>query len=92
MVVQPVLIQRLKSPTAMGFIAPNDILVLEKNEWPVQRIVNGKMLQEPLLHVVVSKMKEVCWELLLQRDYSLEPELEPPTYVFLYFTEAGQQR
>src|SRR5680860_1339437 len=48
LVVQPVY-QGLKSPTAMAFIASNDILVLEKDEGTVQRIVNGKILPEPLL-------------------------------------------
>ena len=57
LVVQPVY-QGLKSPTAMAFIAPNDILVLEKDEGTVQRIVNGKILQEPLLQVVVDSKDE----------------------------------
>ena len=43
LVVQPVY-QGLKSPTAMAFITFNDILVLEKDEGTVQRIVNGKIL------------------------------------------------
>jgi hypothetical protein len=35
----------------MAFLGPNDILVLEKNDGTVRRIVNGTMLQYPLLHV-----------------------------------------
>ena len=57
LVIQPVY-QGLKSPTAMAFIASNDILVLEKDEGTVQRIVNGKILQEPLLQVVVDSKDE----------------------------------
>ena len=36
--------QGLRSPSTMTFLGPNDILVLEKNNGTVQRIVNGKML------------------------------------------------
>src|SRR5688500_8087059 len=43
--------QGLKSPTSMAFLGPNDILVLEKGQGTVQRIVNGEMLPEPLIHV-----------------------------------------
>ena len=57
LIVQPVY-QGLKSPTAMAFIGSNDILVLEKDEGTVQRIVNGKILPEPLLQVVVDSNDE----------------------------------
>jgi aldose sugar dehydrogenase len=33
----------LKFPTSMAFLDTNDILVLEKNEGKVKRIVNGIM-------------------------------------------------
>lgn len=39
----------LDFPTSMAFLGPNDILVLEKNKGTVQRIVNGIMLQQPIL-------------------------------------------
>src|SRR5688572_8251475 len=38
-------------PTNIAFLGPDDILVLEKNEGSVKRIVNGEMVQEPLLDV-----------------------------------------
>jgi aldose sugar dehydrogenase len=66
--VAQVVFKGLKFPTSMAFLGPNDILVLEKNEGTVQRIVDGKMLAEPLLHVNVSSSDErVCWELLLRQ-------------------------
>ena len=34
----------LKFPTSMAFLGPNDILVLEKDEGTVNRIINGTML------------------------------------------------
>ena len=44
----------LKDPTSMTFIGPNDILVTEKNTGTVQRVINGKLLGEPLLDVNVN--------------------------------------
>jgi aldose sugar dehydrogenase len=44
----------LKSPTRMAFLGPNNILVLEKDQGSVQRIINGKMIPQPLLQVNVA--------------------------------------
>jgi glucose/arabinose dehydrogenase len=91
LVVQPVY-QGLKSPTAMAFIAPNDILVLEKDEGTVQRIVNGKILQEPLLQVVVdSKDERGMLGIAIATKDAAPIGTEPrhsPTNVFVFFTEA----
>jgi hypothetical protein len=54
MTVQVQSMRELKFPTSMAFLGPDDILVLEKNEGTVNRIVNGEMLPEPLLDVNVS--------------------------------------
>src|SRR5688572_17878586 len=48
----------LKSPTAMTFLGLDDLLVLEKGQGTVQRITNGKILQEPLLQVDVNSKDE----------------------------------
>ena len=50
--------QGLNLPTSMPFLGPDDILVLEKSQGTVQRIVNGKMLPEPLLQVDVNSKDE----------------------------------
>ena len=42
----------------MAFLGPNDILVLQKSEGTVQRIVSGKMLPEPVLRVPVVNNEE----------------------------------
>ena len=47
----------LDTPTTMAFLGPNDILVLEKDKGTVQRVVNGKILGEPLLG---RKCSELC--------------------------------
>ena len=44
----------LKDPTSMAFIGQNDILVTEKNTGTVQRILDGEILEEPLLDVSVN--------------------------------------
>jgi aldose sugar dehydrogenase len=44
----------LQLPTQMAFIGPNDILVLEKDTGIVKRIVNGAILEEPILDVNVA--------------------------------------
>ena len=48
----------LRFPTKMAFLGPDDILVLEKDNGTVQRIVNGKMLPEPVLDVNVANKFE----------------------------------
>jgi aldose sugar dehydrogenase len=70
-------------PTSMAFLGNDDILVLEKNEGTVKRIVNGTMLEDPLLKVNVSSTGErgMLGIAVVKRDN----ENKAP-YVFLYFT------
>ena len=44
----------LQLPTQMAFIGQNDILVLEKDTGIVKRIVNGVIVEEPILDVNVA--------------------------------------
>jgi aldose sugar dehydrogenase len=71
----------LDTPTTMAFLGPNDILVLEKDKGTVQRIVNGKLLGQPLLDVNVATSVErgMCGIVISKHDSK--------TYVFLYYTE-----
>jgi glucose/arabinose dehydrogenase len=74
----------LSLPTTMAFIAPNDILVLEKSKGTVQRIVNGQMLAEPLLQVnVSSEVERGMLGIATSKDNQTGT-----TNVFLYYTEA----
>jgi aldose sugar dehydrogenase len=41
-------------PTTIAFLGPHDLLVLEKEKGTVQRIINGKMLPQPLLDINVA--------------------------------------
>ena len=47
----------LNSPTSMEFLGPNDILVLEKNNGTVKRIVDGE-IKQTLLDVKVANELE----------------------------------
>ena len=73
----------LKSPTSMAFLGPNDILVLEKNNGTVQRVVNGVMLPKPLLDVNVANKNERG---MLGIAVARHPS-NGSIYVFLSYTE-----
>ena len=49
-----VVFKGLSYPTGMAFLDQDDILVIEKDTGIVRRIVNGTMLQKPLLDVNVA--------------------------------------
>ena len=75
----------LKGPaTSMAFLAPDDILVLEKNTGKVQRIVNGSLEQNPLLQVKVGTEVE-----LGMLGIAISKSQQGKTFVFLYYTEAN---
>jgi aldose sugar dehydrogenase len=76
--------QGLRSPTSMAFLGPNDILVLEKDSGTVQRIIDGKMLPQPLLQVPVSMTDERG-----MLGIAIAKHSNGPTYVFLYYTKDG---
>src|ERR1041385_3940850 len=67
----------------MAFLGPNDILVLEKNDGTVNRIVNGTMLPHPLLDANVSTEAERGMLGIAVSKH------ENGTFVFLYYTESG---
>src|ERR671935_3345070 len=74
----------LKFPTSMAFLGPNDILVLEKNNGTVQRIVNGVMLPKPLLDVNIANKNERG---MLGIAVGPKHPSNGSTYVFLSYTE-----
>jgi glucose/arabinose dehydrogenase len=75
----------LEIPTDMAFLSDDVILVLEKNNGTVRKIVNGTVLQEPLLDVAVATKDERG---MLGID--IANNVGNP-YVFLYYTEARQE-
>jgi hypothetical protein len=69
-------------PTSMAFVDQDDILVLEKNNGIVRRIVNGVSLSEPLLDVNVSNANERgMLGIAVAKNYD-----ENTTNVFFYYT------
>ena len=77
----------LDFPTSMAFLGPDDIVVLEKNEGTVKRIVNGVILQEPLLRANVATESERG---MLGIAVDLTSKEDDKIYVFLYYTESEE--
>jgi glucose/arabinose dehydrogenase len=81
----------LIDPTAMAFVGPDDFLVLEK-DGRVQRIVDGKLMNEPLLELTDVIAKEDEQGLLGIDVSSVAPSnsqansTENAVYIFLYYT------
>ena len=76
----------LKLPTALAFLGPDDILVLEKDNGTVRRVVNGTLLPQPILDVGVATERERGM-LGIAVAKKTENGL-PPTYVFIYYTQS----
>src|SRR5215208_2800328 len=80
----------LKLPTQMAFIGPDDILVLEKDTGTVKRIVNGTILQEPILDVnVATAYERGLVGIAIAENYS-ETTQRNASIVYLYYTESEQ--
>jgi glucose/arabinose dehydrogenase len=77
----------IKFPTSMAFLGPDDILVLEKNQGTVRKIVNGNMLDRPLLDVNVANSKERGMLGIAISKQESKIGGKPTVYVFLYYTE-----
>jgi aldose sugar dehydrogenase len=77
-----VVVEGLELPTTMAFLGPNDMLVLEKEKGTVQRIIDGKILPQPLLDVKVAGFIERC-----MCGIAVSKDTPGHTYVFLFYTE-----
>jgi glucose/arabinose dehydrogenase len=78
------LVGGLNVPTTMAFIGPNDILVLQKNDGKVRRVLNGVLQASPVLDLDVSNDSERG---LL--GIALHPNFSANHLVYLYFTESS---
>jgi glucose/arabinose dehydrogenase len=76
----------LNFPSGMAFLSPDDILVIEKNNGTVHRILNGVITSEPLLDLNVANHGERG---LL--GIAVEKNKKEPTSVFLYYTETERK-
>jgi len=74
----------LNLPTSLAFVGDGDILVLQKNDGQVRRILNGVLLAEPVLDVAVHSQSERG---LL--GIATHPEFLNNRAVYLYYTESS---
>jgi aldose sugar dehydrogenase len=81
-----VVAEELEKPTSMAFLAPDDILVLAKEDGTVNRIVNGTIQPQPLLDVDVANKSERG-----MLGIAVSKHENGSTYVFLYYTEANTE-
>jgi glucose/arabinose dehydrogenase len=72
-------------PVSMAFLSQNDILVLEKNNGTVKRIINGTMLKKPLFSAdILNENERGMLGITVTKNVT---QKEPKTYIFLYYTE-----
>lgn len=72
----------LVQPTTMAFVAPDDILVLQKHDGQVRRVLGGALQGTPVLDVSVNESSE-------RGLLGIAVNTESPPKVFLYYTEAA---
>jgi len=93
-------VEGLKHPTSMTFLGPDDFLVLEKRSGIVKRVINGNILDTPVLDVNVANEKErgmlgVASSINNNVSQDAAPHLVGKrlernlTYIFLFFTESS---
>ena len=82
----------LNTPVAMAFLgnSSDDIIVAEKNNGTVRRIIEGVVQPEPLVDVAVANNNDTNERGLL--GMAVAKQNETITYVFLYYTESGDGR
>ena len=91
---------KLQFPTGIDFLGENDVLVIEKNTGQVKRILNGEILNEPVLDVNVASesergllgiailnIKVVSNQYTTTIEESQENNLNNEIKVFLFYTE-----
>jgi hypothetical protein len=86
-----VVAEGLSLPTTMAFLGPNDILVLEKENGTVRRILNGELLPEPILDVNVAGWNERCMcgiTVSDENDGNSSNSSSGQTYAYLFYTES----
>ncbi len=71
----------LSAPTTMAFVGAGDILVLQKNDGQVRRVLNGNLQAAPVLDLPVNSDSE-------SGLLGIAVDGQSPPGVFLYLTEA----
>ena len=74
----------LSQPTAMVFIGPRDILVLQKSDGRVRRVINGVLQPGQVLDVAVdNSFERGLLGIALHQSFPATP------FVYLYYTESS---
>ena len=83
----------LNFPTSMAFLGPDDILVTEKNNGKVQRIINGTIQQDPVLDVnVATRAERGMLGIAISEINNSLTNRDAPRYIYLYFTRSAQEK
>ena len=78
----------IELPVGMAFLGQNDILIIEKDTGKVKRVIDGELLEEPLLDVnVANKVERGLLGIAVSKQNATTGGL---TYVFLFYTEAEE--
>lgn len=86
-----VITRGLKFPTAMDFLGPDDILVLEKDNGTVRRVLSGQLLTQPVLDIsVANKFDRGMLGIAVSRIQG-EGAGNKNMYVFVYLTESRKE-
>ena len=80
--LSPVVTTGLSLPTTMAFVAPDDFLVLQKDNGQVRRVLGGVLQPGIVLDVNVNNSSE-------RGLLGIAVNTESPPRVFLYYTEAA---
>jgi glucose/arabinose dehydrogenase/plastocyanin len=76
------IVDGLKFPTAIAFLGPDDMVVLERSQETVRRIVNGQMLDEPVLDLGNTTTIRGC-----MCDIAIMRNDNGTSYAFLYYIQ-----
>lgn len=79
--------QGLEFPASMTFLGQNDILVTEKNNGTIKRVVNGIIQDKPLLDISVATRAERGMLGIAVSDEIADQD-ENPREVYIYFTKS----
>jgi glucose/arabinose dehydrogenase len=83
------IVEGLKYPTTMGFVESDDILVLEKDNGTVRRIINEELLEQPLLDLdVATEYDRGMIGIAVSDVLSAEHD---KSHVFIYLTESENE-
>jgi glucose/arabinose dehydrogenase len=81
----------LSPVTSMAFLDTNDILILNKNNGTVHRIMNGVFIEEALLDVNVANKRERGMLGITTSTNSFSSKNQNDAKIFLYYTESEKR-